>query len=100
MMNHEEEFVFSGSLLDGLSVDLIDLAGLDLDDDERDRIWERLTPRDVLIEYCDCAEIDIDEFEGGPGMSDRYFEYRCGNKREFVERLRAALLELARESPS
>lgn len=95
--NNDNDFVFSGSLVDGPSIDLIELSGLELTDDEQDRVWENTSPRDLLDE-AGCEEIELEEFEGGPGMSDTFYEYRCGPKETFVSELRAVLLRyLGRE---
>jgi hypothetical protein len=93
MTRRTDDFCIKGSLIDGLEIDLVALAGLDLTDDERDRLWEAINERDLLTDELLCAEIDLYETDGAPGISDRYVEYRCGPRKDFVKRLRAALLK-------
>lgn len=79
------DYSFTGRLIDGPDIDLEALAGLTLTDDESDRIWGRISRRSLLIECLDCEEIELEEIEGGPGLSDSIYEYRCGDKADFVK---------------
>jgi len=45
----------------------------------------------MLTEILDCAEVVIEELEGGPGMSDSTYEYYCGPRDDFIKRLRNEL---------
>jgi len=93
MARRTDEYCIKGSLVDGLELDLVALAGLELTDEQRDRLWEAIDQRSLLTDELDCAEIDLYETDGAPGISDRYVEYRCGPKKDFVKRLRAVLLK-------
>jgi hypothetical protein len=88
----DRELIFYGTLIEGPDVDLIDLSGLDLTAEEQERVWSEVSPRTLLVEELDCEEIELDEFEGGPGMSDSRYEYRCGPRHAFIARLAAVLL--------
>ena len=96
MKRARKGFTFTGSLVDGPGIDLLELAGLDLTDEEHDRIWNAISPRDLLVEELSevCEEIELSEFEGGPGQSDTFYEYHCANKTAFVAQLRRVLRAL------
>ena len=91
-----EDFTFTGSLISGPDVDLLELAGLELTDEEQERLWDQTTPRRVLVDHLLVEEFEIRATEGGPGNSDSLYEYRCGDKDAFLNRLRAVLLKFAR----
>jgi len=92
----DEDFTFTGSLISGPDVDLVELAGLQLTDEEQERLWDQTTPRRVLVDYLLVEEFEIRAIEGGPGNSDSFYEYRCGDKDAFLKRLREVLLKFAR----
>jgi hypothetical protein len=89
-----DDLVFTGSLIDGPHIDLVGLAGIQLSDDEHDRLWDDTSPRDLLVDILDCEEIELYEIDDMPGRSDRFFEYRCGPREEFIEKLRKELAEI------
>ena len=86
-----DTFIFHGSLTDGPEFNLLQFAGLDLTDEEHDRLWDRTNPRDFLLQALDIDEIVLDDFEGGPGQSDVFYEYRYASEEDFVRDLRKAL---------
>lgn len=92
---HSDSFVIQGTLIEGPSVDLIALSGVQLTEGEEEKIWEEISPRTLLVEILDCEEIELEEFDEVPGMSDKVYEYRCGPREEFIERLSDALLHYA-----
>jgi hypothetical protein len=74
-LNIHKEFGpgFAASLIDGLSVDVFDLADLECTDELHDALWGERNWRS-LIEECESVTlIEIEEHEGGPGMSDTYY---------------------------
>ena len=87
-----EDFVILGTLIEGPEIDLIELSGLELTEEEQQRIWDEITPRRILVEDLLCEEIEIEEFDDAPGLSDSVYEYRCGPREQFIERLRKVLL--------
>lgn len=95
----DEDLVIEGSLMDGPDLDLIDLSGLSLTDDEVDRLWNDVSPRELLIEHLECEEVEIEEIDHAPGFTDRYVQYHCGGRSDFVMRLRETILELTRPDP-
>lgn len=82
------EFVFKGTLIEGPDIDLVELAGLNLSDEQEFKLWEQITPRDLLVNDLWCEEIELEEQDDIPGMSDSVYEYRCGEREEFILRLR------------
>ena len=94
----DEEFVFRGSLINGLEIDLLKLSGIELTLSDVDKIWGDTNERVVVTEELDCEEIDLYESDDMPGQSDSYYEYRCNDKREFVRKLRAWIIKLLEES--
>ncbi len=92
------EFVFRGSLINGLEIDLLKLSGIELTLSDVDKIWGDTNERVVVTEELDCEEIDLYESDDMPGQSDSYYEYRCNNKGEFVRKLRAWIIKLLEES--
>lgn len=95
----EEEFVFNGSLIEGLDVDLVEISGLKLTDEEIERIWGNISPRDLIVDNeLWCEEIELHEIDEMPGQSDSYYEYRCGNYDEFVVKLKEWFLQFLSSS--
>lgn len=92
----EDDLIFTGSLIEGLDVDLASLAGLDLTEEQREKIWSEVSQREVLVEHLGCEEIEIARTDSAPGMSDSTFEYRCGPRADFVQRLKDLLLGMVR----
>ena len=67
--------ICSGSLMDGIDIDLLEWAGIDCTEDESEELWSEYSPIGLLRE-CANAYIeysDDDEFDERPGYSDRYF---------------------------
>ena len=64
---------FSASLIDGPSIDLIDAAGLDWSEDLDNAVWEKYNWLSLLGECESANVIELEEHEGGPGMSDTYY---------------------------
>jgi hypothetical protein len=91
----DDELVITGTLIEGPDVNLVSLAGLQLSEEEWYAIWEKVSPRELLVEVLECEEIELEEMDGGPGLSDSRYEYLCGDRDEFIARLSDALLRLA-----
>ena len=89
-----DKFVFYGTLIDGPGIDLLELAGLDLSDEDHDRLWNDLSPRALLAE-CECVE----EFEEGDDdgfPSDVWYSYEATSKERLSDELRTVILERLR----
>jgi antitoxin component YwqK of YwqJK toxin-antitoxin module len=97
-----KEFVFRGSLMDGVEIDLLGLSGLELTDSDVDKIWGDINCSDLLAEL-DCVEIDLCEIDEDadeiPGQSDSFYEYQCGDKDQFARKLRAWIIKFLEDSP-
>jgi hypothetical protein len=89
------DLIITGTLIGGPRTNLVALAGLKLSDDAEQRIWERVSPRRLLVDVLGCEEVEVAERDDGPGLSDSVYEYRCGPRAEFIARLREVLLEHA-----
>ena len=89
-----EPLSFTGTQVDGPDVDLVELSGLELSEDEQARLWYHVNARDLLRENPHCEEILLEDFEGGPGQSDAYFEYECDDRAAFAAALRASILRI------
>jgi antitoxin component YwqK of YwqJK toxin-antitoxin module len=98
-----KEFVFRGSLIDGLEIDLLELSGLELTYSDVDKIQGDVDYRELLTVELDCVEIELceigEEADEIPGQSDSYYEYQCGDKDQFVRKLRAWVIKFLEGSP-
>ena len=85
--------MFGGSLVDGPLIDPVRLAKLDLTDDEYDQLVNENNYRDLLLE-CRCVEeIELGEFNGGPGASDVFYRYEASSKSQLSAELRRIILD-------
>lgn len=71
----------------------MDLSGLELTYSDSDKIWTNINPRDALEEYLGCEELLLYEIDDSPMHSDVYYEYYCGDFDEFVNKLRAWIID-------
>lgn len=97
-MADEDELVLSGTLIEGLDVEHVELDGLRFIDEQNDLVCGEISTRRLLIEVLDCEQVEIEESDAGAGMSDSTYEYYCGPKADFIARLRAELCRRA-DSP-
>ncbi len=87
------EMTFSGSLMEGPDLDLVAFAGLELSDEEHDRLVENTTDRDLLCECESVQENEMYEVDEIPGMSDVYYEYCVSYPEGLREELRTLILD-------
>lgn len=87
--------ICTGSLMDGLSIDIFAWAGLNLSDAQRDKIASSYSDLEVLRHcvYCDWeVSGEVDEI---PGQSDEFYSFTSNNivllKEEIAEVVRKAL---------
>jgi len=73
----EDEFVFQGTLMEGPKIDLIELSGIQLTEEEEEKLWGEWNERNLLMETGVVAEIELYEVDEIPGQSDVWYEYRC-----------------------
>lgn len=85
---------FTGSLMDGPDFDAIKFSGLELSDDELERLWEEVHPLTLIRECTSVLELDTGEIDEIPGQSDAYFEYRVEDPEAFRKELREAILSV------
>ena len=88
-----KDFIFQGSQVGGLDIDIYALTGLDLSYDDIERITDEISTRDLIVNVLDVEEIELYEIDDSPMHSDTYYEYRCGDYDEFVNKLRAWIVK-------
>jgi hypothetical protein len=81
--------LFTGSYIDGLSIDLLDWAGIELSDQQIDSIWAEHNEMS-LLELCPSAEIEIEREidDQAPGLNDTYFSVYSEDADELRQQLR------------
>jgi hypothetical protein len=88
---------FPATLMDGLSVDIFKIAGLEWTAELHDAIWRNHNWKSLLKE-CDAAEIiETSSQDPAPGMSDVFFWIAITEPKKFRQELRAVMLATARE---
>lgn len=94
LMEADEELGpgFSATLMEGPAVSYFSVAGIPETEELSERLWNEHNWQSVL-EHCPVAEeIDVDEKEGAPGMSDRVYWIRVEDPYELARQLREVLL--------
>lgn len=77
---HLREIICTGSYGDGLwPFSLLDWCGLDLTDDEQDRLWAQTTDLRLLQSSAYCDWETVGETDDVPSGSDEFFEFTSGN---------------------
>lgn len=83
---------FAASLIDGPLVDFFDLADLERTQQLETSVWDKYSWQ-TLLRKCKAADlIEIDEHEGGPGMSDTFYWVVVHDLDEFRRELRELML--------
>ncbi len=93
-LKEDEEYGlgFAASLIDGTSIDLFDLVDLECTEELETAVWDKYNWRS-LIQECDSAQIiEIEEHEGGPGMSDTFYWVAIHDLEDFRRELRGIML--------
>ena len=87
--------VCTGSLMDGLSIDLIKYAEISaLSDNEEDLLWSDHTDISIVNE-CTHAELVVTgEFDEIPGQSDEFYELETNDPNSFKAELRQIISNL------
>lgn len=98
-IEHNVEFGdgFSASLMEGPSVDLFQVAGLEWTSDLNDAIWGHHNWQSLLQE---CRSVEIIKTgcqDDVPGMSDVFFWVAIIDPKKFRQELRAVMLAAARK---
>ena len=86
---NSKDFIFQGTQVGGLDIDIFALTGLNLSYEDMNRITDQISRRDLIVDVLDVEEIKLYEIDDSPMHSDTYYEYRCGDYDDFIKRLRA-----------
>ena len=85
-------FEFTGTLMEGPEIDLIELSGLKITEEQEQQIWDQINSRDLLMS-CPCVdEIEEESIDDAPGLSDTYFSYTAESKEQLGQELKEAIL--------
>ena len=90
----KKEFKFTGSLMDGPHIDLVEVSGLNLSMSDEEQLWETISSIDLIRDYSLCEIIETDLIDEVPGYSDQYYECYCGDKVEFKRKLKEAIKDV------
>ena len=82
-------------MMDGPNVNVLAWAGIDLSDEEHDKIFGQHTI-ESLVELCASADLEVtEEFEGDvPGSSDTFYVVKIDEPEEFKRELRQLIDDL------
>ena len=81
--------ICTGSLMDGLSINLVKYAGIEnLSDSEEEVLWSEHTDISI-VEQCSHAELVVTgEFDEMPGQSDEFYELEVSDIKAFKDELK------------
>jgi len=94
---NSKDFIFQGTQVGGLDIDIFALTGLDLSYEEIERITDQISRRDLIVNALDVEEIELYEIDDSPMHCDTYYEYRCGDYDEFVNKLKEWIVEFLKD---
>lgn len=83
---------FSASLMDGPSIDLFKVAGLEETDQLHDAVWGKFNWQSLLGECGSANIIETVEIDEVPGMSDVFYWVEVDDSEMFRSELRTAML--------
>jgi hypothetical protein len=84
---------FFASLIDGPSLDLFDIAGLEYSDELHDKVWGRHNWKSLLEECGSATIIETGDQDDAPGMSDIFYWITVDDEELFRSELRAVMLK-------
>lgn len=90
---NEDEPLFGGSYIDGCDVDLVEWCGLELVDEQLDKLWGEINANDLLEEAGACVVIEEAIDDAPPGMNDTYYSV-LGDEDELKEGLKREILAI------
>jgi hypothetical protein len=98
-IEHSVEFGdgFSATLMEGPSVDLFQVAGLEWTSDLNDAVWGHHNWQSLLQECRSVKIIETGSQDDAPGMSDVVFWVAIMDPKKFKKELRRVMLESARK---
>ena len=84
--------ISTGSLMDGLSINLVKYAGIEnLSDSEEEVLWSEHTDISI-VEQCSHAELVVTgEFDEMPGQSDEFYELEASDIKAFKNELKQVI---------
>ena len=84
--------ICTGSLMDGLSINLVKYAGIEnLSDSEEEVLWSEHTDISI-VEQCSHAELVVTgEFDEMPGQSDEFYELEVSDIKAFKDELKQVI---------
>ena len=84
--------ICTGSLMDGLSINLVKYAGIEnLSDSEEEVLWSEHTDISI-VEQCSHAELVVTgEFDEMPGQSDEFYELEASDIKAFKDELKQVI---------
>ena len=84
--------ICTGSLVNGLSIDLVKYAGIeDLFDSEEEALWSEHSDISI-VEQCSNAELVVTgEIDEMPGQSDEFYELEVSDVKAFKDELKQVI---------
>jgi len=83
---------FPATLIEGLTIDIFELADLEQTDELCDAVWGSRNWLSLIEECGSATLIEINEHEGGPGMSDTFYWVAVADLDSFRAELREIIL--------
>ena len=84
--------ICTGSLMNGLSIDLVEYAGIeDLFDSEEEALWSEHSDISI-VEQCSHAELVVTgEIDEMPGQSDEFYKLEASDIKAFKNELKQVI---------
>lgn len=84
--------ICTGSLMDGLTINLVEYAGIEnLSDSEEETLWSEHSDISI-VEQCSHAELVVTgEFDEMPGQSDEFYELEASDIKAFIDELKQVI---------
>ena len=95
--NEEYGDGFSASLMNGPSVDLLEIAGYEWTPELNDAVWGEYNWKSLLEECSSIEIIEVEEHDEIPGMSDKYFWVAVDDEEKFKEELRGMISSIIKK---
>jgi hypothetical protein len=92
------KIICTGSLMDGLAIDLVKYAGLgSLSEIQSDLLWSNNTDISI-VQQCSFAELVVTgDFDSFPGRSDEFYELETDNPKRFKDELKEIITDILNE---
>lgn len=86
--------VFEGSYIDGCSVNIVSWCGLELTDEQHDKLVNASNETDLLEAAGADVQIDCAAEDLPPGMNDTWYSVNCDDIKAFKAGLQSTILRL------